>query len=545
MYIGPWQEYVLGKALSQAKVRNESSRQRSRPVTASSDFMGGTAPPVRLPRPDSSLSAPSAVGYERHTLRAHPRQASGRGKAKPSQKGKKQRLAHMQQLYGLSGTTAATPAREGEAREGAGAGAGGGPSGTVAPSAHAGGALGPHTSSSLYSPQERGGRAEAVHAWGGGGGMEAGARLPAVSGGFAVAPMAAGSLEPGPWGGQADHHAPHWASAAEIRLPRVEAQHASAGWVGGGRGGGGGADLSRSGAGGDGFGAHGGQSPSRAGMTPTRRAPYQTTFTPFPQAQPHHAAGEPGAPPSPALQPRSPFGGMRIEPDGHGLRVDARADMRGRGYTHRCAHAHRAPLPAQRLSPRRLRRPSLTGRAAPACAAPRASAPGHCLQAAAARRRTWGHSRPRATSTTRCAHRRRTERSHVPRVAPPPPPLASPTPTTHRAHSPVPGAAPRAGVRTGRESHRVDARAGHAEQPRWADLLAGGRRRGQPAPEANRAAHTRRQWHCGRAAAQPRAGQQRRLACRSAAGRILGAPVAVIKSSALPPARSRGCGASL
>ncbi|KAJ1632726.1 hypothetical protein T492DRAFT_18390 [Pavlovales sp. CCMP2436] len=38
MYIGPWQEYVLGKALAQAQLTQLNSGAASRPTTAAGSF---------------------------------------------------------------------------------------------------------------------------------------------------------------------------------------------------------------------------------------------------------------------------------------------------------------------------------------------------------------------------------------------------------------------------------------------------------------------------------------------------------------------------
>lgn len=100
MYIGPWQEYVLGKALAQAKLSSDS-----RPATAAGAL--SDLPPIcRVPRPGSSLSAPSAIGGGQAAVRPQrvrqvPPHGNGRGRG--SQLGKKQQLLRMQQMYGLRG----------------------------------------------------------------------------------------------------------------------------------------------------------------------------------------------------------------------------------------------------------------------------------------------------------------------------------------------------------------------------------------------------------------------------------------------------------
>lgn len=97
MYIGPWQEYVLGKALAQAKLG-------SRPTTAATADFPDLPAVYRVSRPGSSFSAPSEIGAGRAAARPqHPR-PSVPGRARPSQTGKKQRLAQMQTMYGLRAT---------------------------------------------------------------------------------------------------------------------------------------------------------------------------------------------------------------------------------------------------------------------------------------------------------------------------------------------------------------------------------------------------------------------------------------------------------
>ncbi|KAG8464335.1 hypothetical protein KFE25_003398 [Diacronema lutheri] len=106
MYIGPWQEYVLGKALAQAKL---SSTPNTRPATAAGEFPDLPAA-HRLARPCSSLSAPSEFGggsvrATARAQRARPGPSAGGGRGRGSQLGKKQQLQRMQTMYGMRGNT--------------------------------------------------------------------------------------------------------------------------------------------------------------------------------------------------------------------------------------------------------------------------------------------------------------------------------------------------------------------------------------------------------------------------------------------------------
>lgn len=98
MYIGPWQEYALSKALAQSRL--------AEPGPATPRLGRLSASHGRSFTPDSSLPTPLALGSGRASARSQrirEGRGSGGGRGRGSQLEKRQQLQRMQKMYGMRG----------------------------------------------------------------------------------------------------------------------------------------------------------------------------------------------------------------------------------------------------------------------------------------------------------------------------------------------------------------------------------------------------------------------------------------------------------